>query len=433
MVLLAAIIFAVSQIFTISSDAANRTNAHSEIIEAAAAIHQQLTADLSKIAAPTGLGLLIIESPTPTLARVETTSGPRYFRLRQDRLVFVASGNANEYQSFTHRWAASYVGEDRAPPAGSQALLYFGPGIPVSREGTPLPFDDNVVALAASQWSFVRRAIVLLNQIPPDTDATWTPLTMASFNTGMLTNGPIDPGFYNNTYDAIVSGGGLNADANTLLTLIAGKVFPSNINSNPIASVWQPNLSPITASLRDPLAADYYTKSAFTFQPRLADFRIEWTDGRRVDPVNGNFNTRWFGLAPDPTQTVDFTNPDSLKFQARMRGVASAANPSNPNAIANPDNPPTETADFAHIEWSPTGVTSDPNAQYRAIWRGADYDNYKPRALRFTFRLYDAGNRLKFNNSTLDLNEDGVADVSGARTVTAARYGQEFSFVIQLP
>jgi hypothetical protein len=221
-------------------------------------------------------------------------------------------------------------------------------------------------------------------------------------------------------------------------------------------ALWQPSWAPLTASLSDPVnAPDYYARTGSTFLPRLADFRIEWTDGRRIDP-DGEDNsqntsddqegmlTRWFGLAPADTRLFPATpqpdpaNPgamNAVEYQARMRRIADPNNPSNPDA-ANPDNRPdgtdAETNAFANVEWSPTGIGPDASAAYRAVWR-ADTWHYRPKALRFTYRIYDSGNRLQ-QKSTTDLNENGIPDPdTGAGKAVVTRFGQEFSIVVPVP
>jgi len=87
---------------------------------------------------------------------------------------------------------------------------------------------------------------------------------------------------------------------------------------------------------------------------------------------------------------------------------------------------------YARIEWSALGNASSPDAAYRAIWRADTWD-YRPKALRFTYRIYDAGNRLE-QDTTVDLDEDGIYDPddSNARR-TMQRYGRRFSIVVPVP
>lgn len=441
--ILSATMIAVATIFSISSDAAGRTEAHAEVIEASAAFQQTVSDELSRIVQE---GLLIIESPPPTLVRAEVPEGPRIFRLRHDRLVFISSkGTEGAYQSFTDptRGVPGPLDVDtrRTPASSPEALIYYGPGIPVAGNGTAtgvrMPFDDTGI-LPASEWVFAHRAILLMLDDPGV--ANWSPLPdMTDFDAGLLTS-PGAPEIFEARMDALVTG--MNGPA-TIAARLSGESLSAPTVK--LSDLWQPNLTPVTTSLTDPADADYFTRSGFTFQPRMVDFRIEWTDGRRVDPngpdndpattADNNWATRWFGLAPDP-------NGLPVNYQARTR-FAAVGNPSNPNISAtNPDNPAVEnglgyfTDPVAGngIEWAPFGVTPDAAAQYRAVWR-RDTWQFRPKALRFTYRIYDATRRLK-QPTTTDFDEDGVADpdpVNPTKPYIVTRYGQEFSIVVALP
>lgn len=131
-----------------------------------------------------------------------------------------------------------------------------------------------------------------------------------------------------------------------------------------------------------------------------------------------------------------------------MRAVADPSNPSNPN-LSNPDNSSAESAAFRPVlpdagfpietSSTSTGITPDASsvapdvdAGYRAVWR-IDNWQYRPKALRFTYRLYDAGLRLSAD-TTVDLNENGIADPDFAPSkAIVKRLGQEFSIVVALP
>ncbi len=456
--LLAAAIGTVAGIFSMSSKAAGLTAAHAEVLEASAALHNTLSDDLSKIVP----GLLIIESPPPTLARAEVPGGQRLFRLRHDRLVFLASGGADAaFQSFTDPTRGTPGPTDadtrRGPATSPDALVCFAPGIPLDGDGTDVgarrPFDDESIALAASEWVFAHRAILLLLDDPGA--AGWSPPDMRVLDSagvsGMLNGDFLIPDVVEGKMDAIISFfnvadpfGSIAASASSVIDLLAGKPVSSFIGATPnVAALWEPNLCPVTFSLSDTNWADHYSRTGFTFLPRLADFAIEWTDGGLVDPLgldnlpdtgDEDLRTRWFGLAPDITDAPDISAPDDLKYQARLRGVPDPANPSNPNVVDNPDNDPAETDAFLNrIEWSDTGVTPDVDARYRAVWRGADYEQYRPKALRFRYRLFDSNKRLT-EPTTLDLNDDGVPDIDMASDpYNVVRYGQEFSIVVALP
>ncbi|RIK68098.1 MAG: hypothetical protein DCC65_04535 [Planctomycetota bacterium] len=472
----------VAGIFSISSDAAGRTASHAELLEASAALHQRLGDNLSRIVP----GLLIIESPPPTQARAETTQGPRYFRLRHDRLVFVASyGGEGAFESVTDPTRGTPQLPLREPAAASDALVYFGPGIPVVGDGTPAgirrDFADESIALTASEWVFLHRAILLLTSYNPADHPDWSPATsgprhmgqvfttgaLPPFPGGMLGGGSLEtnfPEYYEGRLDAVVSdpvAGGLDATGASLISFIEGhtvtdadfaQMFRENLGPARASALWEPSLAPITASFTDVNAADHFQRAAATFLPRLADFRIEWTDGGRIDPLgpddlpntgDEDFSTRWFGLGPSPirvdgTNVPDITAPDDLRYQAKMRAIAGPQNPANPNddtaSPANPDNDALATAAFVNrIEWSPFGVSPNVDARYRAVWRGSDYDRYRPRALRFSYRLYDANGRIQ-KPAHLDLNDDGVADPEpGVTPFNVVRWGQEFSVVVALP
>lgn len=473
-VLLLAII-TVATIFNISSDAAGRTASHVQLLEASAAVHGELTEKLSRIVP----GLLIIESPPPTLARAETPEGPQYFRLRHDRLVFLSShGGEGAFESFTDPTRGTPAFPTRAPAASPEALVYFGPGIPVQGNnnvsGLQFPFDDEALALPASEWVFMHRAILLLTGFIPAEHPDWNtpggPLSMSQVFTSpgiMLDGGTLRgtyTGFFEGRMDAVISDTapvGYEATAATLIQYINSRtlsnatfqtLFWGNDATARASALWEPSLAPISTSYTDPLHADYFTRSGSTFMPRLADFRIEWTDGGRVDPLgpddapntgDEDFRTRWFGLAPAPlsvdsSNVPDLSSPNMLRYQARLRGVATSQNPSNPNPN-NPDNDADATDAFSsRIEWADgRGPLPHASARYRAVWRGNDYEQNRPKALRFTYRIYDSNARLR-QPVSIDLNEDGIADPGTPQTPAAnpyivSRLGREFSVVVALP
>lgn len=429
-------------VFNISSDTATKTAAHAELLESSRALQDELQRQLSRIAP----GLLIIESPPPTTVRAETREGPKLFRLRQDRLVFVAAHpDQDAFQSFTNRPRRIVATDPTTDPIhAAEALLYFGPGLPVASDGQARPLSDT--NLTASDWIFAERAILLAGNPPNPVIPNWTPPDMTIFSSagGMLDGGPLNPDFEQGKMDAVVSAasgaGGMRADASSLIQLMPGRSISGA--TPPIAALWAPNWTPASAKIAEggTAPADFYLRTGTNFVPRLADFRIEWTDGRRIDPfgpdddpatlADNDNNTRWFGLAPFPDSSVDLAAVDStLRFQSRMRGEVNPANPSNPNAT-NPDNPLPETAAFSQVEWSPYGVTSDLNAAYRAVWR-TDTWHLRPRALRFTYRLYDRTGRIK-SAQRLDLDGDNNPSDPEASAAVQTRLGQEFSFVVNL-
>lgn len=446
----------VAGVLHLSSDAAGRTASHARVVEASTALHHELTDKLEKIVP----GLLIIESPPATLARVEAKGGPRYFRLRRDRLVFIASnGSESAFESFTDPTRGTPANPAFAPASGDEALMYFGPGIPVVADGTPggrrrgIEFGAEDPDLMASEWMFLQRALIFLQTNPPVPG--WFPPDTSIFTggAGMLDGADLNTApslipIFENRMDAVVAlpSPGLATGADLIAHINDRVAFPGAFAAlfhgpSPSArALWQAGLAPASVSYTDENDIDFYARSGSTFSTRLADFSIEWTDGGRVDPLgpdntpntgDEDFRTRWFGLAPDVTDTFDIANPDDLRYQARLRGNANIINPSNPNP-ANPDNDPAATtAFFDRIEWSPTGVLRDAGARYRAVWLGSDYDLH-PKALRFTYRIFDANNRLT-EDTTIDLNEDGIHDPDAASSpFLVRRWGSQFSIVVPL-
>lgn len=409
---LVAAIFALAAIFDISSETTGRTVAHAELLEISAAVQQRITSQLAKIQP----GLLIIDSPAPTNARAEIPGGRPLSRLRQDRLVFLALGGPGEFQSFTDPMQGTPADPSKQRASSSEALVYFGPGIPLDDTGHQPRSLDN---LTASEWVLAHRAILLLPSDPGH--AGWAPPSMSAI-TSLLNGGTLTAAasgaFYQGRMDAVVSGPGPTdvATGSTIIAAINAKNTADLLTATPsIAGLWDANLTPTTASLDTPPPAgptDYYAYTGFTLQPRLADFRIEWTDGRTNDGVP-DFGTRWFGLRPD------WSDPTAAKQKPQCRHDAPYA------ADATTD----ELGAFQNkIEWSnPSTGLAAPDAAYRAIWR-TDVWDYRPKALRFTYRIYDAGNRLK-QTTYVDLNEDGVRDSNQLVT----RLGQEFSFVVPVP
>jgi hypothetical protein len=412
----------ISKIFSITSDAAGVAAAHSEVIEAASAIRERLDRELARMDPES---LLIIDSPAATTARSDIPNGPKLVRQRQDRLVFVTSaGTIAAYQSYTHRWASSPAGDDRSPPASPQALVYFGPGIPVDADGNELDFNSATVALPGSSWTLAHRATLLLDRLPANTDTTWVPVPSSTFESTMLGGGPIDPTLRDGRVDAILDSDPLAVIGSYLprfADLIQLKTPADMTSPTPsIAGLWSPSLTPLSFSLNT-ANTDFYTRTGNLLAPRLSEFRIEWTDGRAVNPVgvNPNMNMRWFGLEPNYADNPDIANPDSLNYVAVRRRDVTA------------ETTPAETAAFANeIEYASSGTAPATNADYRAIWRKGTWA-LRPKALRITFRLYDARNRLRASTN-LDNDEDGDPDPDGPTQVLVTRYGEEFSFVIPL-
>ncbi|HVP11631.1 MAG TPA: hypothetical protein VMV94_10635 [Phycisphaerae bacterium] len=421
MAVLIVAILALATVFDLSSETTGRTVAHAEAMEESAAVQQRFTDLLSKIEP----GLLIIESPPPTLARSEIPEGDRLFRQRRDCLVFVAMGPPGAFQSFTDptRWTPALPTE---PASSREALIYLGPGIPLTDSVPPKerPFDDDVLRIPAVEWVFAHRAILLLADDPGHVG--WAPPNMNVIVNGLLGGGTLlsaAPTIRQGQMDAVVSSTAYRADGLTIIDEINRKPASDLVSATPtFAGLWDANVTPTSASL-DPNALDHYPRSGFTLQPRLADFRIEWTDGR--DNLGApDYGTRWFGLRPNyaepvPVDATGHIVADQIQYRAQCRHHAPYV------ADATPD----ERAAFeTKIECSSPGDSGGPdvNERYRAVWR-ADTWQYRPKALRFTYRIYDAQNRLK-QLASADLNEDGVAD-----TNPIARWGQEFSIVVPIP
>lgn len=428
---------ALIEIIDISSDTAGVTASHAKILESSSAFRETVNDQLRMIEP----GLLIIDCPAPTPARREVTGANAILRLRHDRLVFIASGAPEEFQSITFPTGATLADPILNQPASSpEALVYFGPGIPLAdAANNNLPrqlatSDSLSVSLTAAEWVFLHRSILLLVDDPGVADGWWDPPDMSVLNgAGGLLNGgdlgDVPPIFdaLNCEMDAIHStAGGLRANASTLVDLIQAKNASTDLlTATPsIAALWEPSWAPTTTTADPTKAAtapDYYTRSGFNFIPGLADFRIEWTDGRRVDPANRDYRTRWFGLFPDAAHVGD---PEDLPYIASRRQ----------NVPANADTTAEERLVFQNeIEWSnPSSGGVDTSAAYRAIWR-RDTWQYRPKALRFTYRLYDARNRIKHVTQS-DLNEDGLSDIGGpSDPENAVRFGKEFSVIVPIP
>ncbi len=440
---------ALSQVFTIASDVTSRTTAHSELLAASAAFRETASDQLSKLSPD---GLLIIESPPPApTPRREVQEGLLFLRPRHDRLVFLTHGDIDEYQSFTDPRRGDPSNPAGATAAASQALVYLGPGTPLTEtdnplQPRPLADDANLLSrtLTASEWVFLHRSILLMLEDVNPPDPNWNPPTMDNLTApgGMLDGGPLRAEFLQGEMDAIVSGNNRVANARSFAQLILGKALDNTdlLSADPsIASLWTPSRAPRSATMNNFNNRDYYTRGGSSFIPGLADFRIQWTDGRSIDSLGPDGvaatgdegGTVWFGLRPDPTFIVnnsDITTGQVPNIAYRRQDFDQAPNTPTPDeaeafGIA--------TGSQNRIEWTPTNG-ADVNAAYRAIWR-ADTWRFRPKALRFTYRLYDTGNRLK-QTTEIDLDEDGDADPDGpAPPAIITRFGRPFSIVVQLP
>ncbi len=456
--LLAVVGVTVASIFNISSDATARTAANGEVQAAAGALRDTLTDQLAKMAP----GLLVIESPAPSSPRREVKNGPRFMRIRHDRLVFLAVGDDGEYQSFTDPTRGDpLIDPSRTTASSSQAIIYFGPGLPLTRRSAPLlpqPLADDTsflsTTLTASEWVFLHRAILLMTDLDPNADPLWLPPQLDQrLTAGILGGAALYPPFVLGEMDAIYSEPGDTnlATAQTIANLILQKPLQTDLlTATPsIRSLWQPSHAPRSVSFNDNMA-DFYTNHGANFIPHLADFRIEWTDGRPIGPNGADglpgtgdepgagqdaMRTRWFGLRPDPTFDFDNGFLDSLDSGAMLPNVA----------VRRQDFTTDTTSEEAEafgittiapgsqnkVEWV-SSPGAGPDVAYRAIWR-LDTWRFRPKALRFTYRVYDADNRLK-HTTEIDLDDDGDSDPDGPGTArVATRYGRQFSVVVPLP
>lgn len=449
------VIVSVSQIFRITSDATKKVEANAELVQRARDLNDRFEDQIGKIA---NESLLVINSPTPIEFTKEVGNGP-FVPLRRDSIVLVTHGNIDEYESFVDPTGPTVADPDPdlAPARSSEAIVYFGPGTPLEIGqgggfGTPqaLPIDQLASQLTAREWMFLHRSILLLEEVNPDSDPSWNPPTMdAVVSAGGPLNNPnggLIGMFSQGLMDSVVSGPALRANAETVSRIIMSRDLATDLlTATPsIRPLWSPSWAPRSVTLDPDFSnrRDFYRKAGATFMPRLADFRVEWTDGGvdlvgpdRQKNTGDEGGTRWFGLRPDSTPLTDadlnnITNGNPMQYVAvRRQDVDETQLPSVER--------PAELAiqqDFANkIEWSRDDDSSTTTAAYRAIWRG-DTWQYRPRALRITYRLYDDNDRLRQSGET-DFNRDGEADpdnnVFPKRQVLRA--GREFSVVVRVP
>ena len=482
--LLVAVILMVSQIFDISTRAASRTNAQSEVFSGAAAFRERISADVSRMMP----GLLVIDSPPPTPVRAEVPGGEVIFRQRQDRIFFIAGGAPGQYESLTDPTRGeAYLGApltgtyslhpgNWTPSASSAAMMYYGPSEPMDASGNPRQLDAPADPRppTASEWVFVNRALLIGSE--PNAGAgyfgntvtpqpAWWPQyqqwrnTMgadyAAFLSSLTAAGPltVPNNYLNGTMDVLfpfppVPPNAIPMSPAELIDRLNAKLSGIAMAGMPgiqIQDLWQLGRAPVTATLRDPTAYDYYKRNGANFMPRMADIRIEWTDGLSVEPpppyyggpnAAPDLRTRWFGLTCDANNAPNPGNAASLNglsYTARRRAdpINNANNyytgTSVSAGIINAYN--TETDTFINqIESAPSSGSS---AQYRAVWR-TDNWQYRPKALRITYRLFDARNKME-SDSTVDLDDDDFADPEGGTPYVVSRYGQEFSLIIPVP
>lgn len=468
MTILGLTIVAASQLFTITSDATVRTDANAQVIQRSRQINERLEDQVGKLA---NESMLIINCPRPIFGVAENKASLRW-PMRWDSLVLVTRGDNDEYESFIDRRRGSFADPMLSPATSSEAIVYFGPGLPLTTDPnsfvTPLTLNDP--QLTAQEWMFLHRSILLLlekrDDIPNGSfDPTVTiPRISDQLAAGGIFNNPTIGtllGVYrDNSIDVLVSDDNLQASAASVSDIILQKdLFADLLSDNPsIAPLWQPSWAPRTVRVENNFrnARDHYTRSGSNFMPGLADFRIEWTDGG-VDTLGADLNpgpdingdgirdgtgdeggTRWFGLRESPGLPADSNMTDAV-----IDNVTNRLNPTPlPNVAIMRSNPvlfPEGADAYQAVEWSELDSNIGINAAYRAIWRGDTWD-LRPKALRFTYRLYDDGNRLK-QNTPIDLDRDGdfdpddngfpfQPDVTRRELV---RFGREFSVVVKLP
>ena len=106
------------------------------------------------------------------------------------------------------------------------------------------------------------------------------------------------------------------------------------IATPPITPLWSRNQVPATvsANVNATHLRNFYRRNGAALTFGLADFRVEWTDGRPVDPYgpdgfpdsgDEDMTTRWFGVRPDPDVAVTAVN--NVVYKAFKRQQADIA------------------------------------------------------------------------------------------------------------
>ncbi len=423
--LLLAIMLAVAQVFSMSSTASGRAIGQAETLEAAAVFEQAVRRQLARLKPSS---LLIIESPPPLLAHPESELGPAAFTVRHDRLVFIAAGAADEFQSATDRKQPSANNPGFQPFTSSEAFIFFGPGDPDGRGLLNVPARD---------WLISQRVILL------GAAGAFTSFTGEAPPPG---NGLPDPfvpvplqGIYACGIDA-VQDTGVQVVALTLSRLSNGLT---------IRGFWDLTRCPTRLGIDPPGnpsdQPNYYRRAAFNLQNRIADLRIEWTDGSPVDPRPqpgpplGDFATyqpidpatQWFGQRRDTSGATGWTDPapalnnvsgDVVEHELWSARFAAVGAPVPPALPVGP----------LGVEFHGT-YASAAEVRYRAIWTPATWDA-RPKALRFTFRVYDAQDRLATEEAYDQTPWTTPTPYAvGGQAVAVKRSGLEYSFVVRLP
>lgn len=441
--LMLAVMLAVANVFSMTSLASGRAIGQSETIETATAFEQAVRTQLGRLKSSlTGNDtLLLIESPPPIAAMPETNAGPLALSLRHDRLVFIAQGSSTDtFRSQTDRNVASPTGPGRLLFSSPEALIYFGPGDP---DGQGL---NNVVA---RDWILAQRIILLgAPNIAGGAFQSFTgetPILQYPLNT-LVTAPP--QGLYACGVDAVQE---------TSLQL-AMRVRNALAASASIAGLWDLNIAPSEVNTVRPTGPTdnykYYGRAAFNLAPRISDLRIEWTDGSVVDPTVVTpfptpaqlpaFGTQWFGQRrdtadiaanmPPPGTLQGWTGPGDVGGVSgdvcEKREWLRVFDP----AVTQPESMPAaygQNPGPGAIEFSTNGFVNG----YGAIWTGATWA-YRPKALRFTFRVYDSRDRLssaEAYDTTPWQSPTLWVPGPGANPEPVRRFGLEYSFVVKLP
>lgn len=449
--LVAIVIVSVSQIFRITSDAAAVTEANASLVKKVRIINESLEREVGNLAPDS---FLAIVGPPPIRNTREISTGP-IFPLQRDAIAFLARGNVGEYESATDPTVPTTLNPDLGPVTAAEAIVYFGPGNAMTQNTTIgidlIPLEQG--SLFANQWPFLHRTILLVPQTNIPNRATgFVSYNMdAQLSLGGLFNA-FDglPGDYaSGRTDIVRSSASLRANVQTVAQLLMNRDWDTElaIATPPITPLWSRNQVPATvsANVNATHLRNFYRRNGAALTFGLADFRVEWTDGRPVDPYgpdgfpdsgDEDMTTRWFGVRPDPDVAVTAVNNVVYKaFKRQQADIAIDQSGLLPFQLAEARRQEQAINDLFRdrIEWPQGSSLGDNNTMYRAIWRSDTWE-YRPKALRFTYRLYDQNQRIK-NNTEVDLNRNGYADpqIPGQPNWQLIRMGREFSVVVPVP
>lgn len=440
--LLVAVMAAVAQVFSLSSKASARTLAQAETLEAANAFEQAVRRQISRLRPN---GLLIIDSP-PAVVQGDIVNGER-LPLRNDRLVLLASGAPTQFESVTDRGLPSPTNPNNNASSGTgraftsgDALVYFGPALPDGRALVDVP---------GRQW-IVSKRVVLLG-VPANAFTSFTTETpLATYPLDMIPTAPAQ-GLYNCGIDAVLESPAELLDG---IGRIRERLL-ATVNGTTIHGLLDASACPTDVNTVVPTGPtnnlDYYARTGFALQARIADVRIEWSDGSFIDPrdlqdsepipnltsdgLPDNAGTQWYGAPRDTGESRLYTAgvrrgwsaPDIApvpsgdvceKWRWLQFYDAGAVLPESAvTAFA-------RAANAGRIE-SDGGIPNQNS--YRAIWTQETWA-FRPKALRFTFRAYDKLDRLT-NVEPVDT----TVPADGTNDANVRRFGLEYSFVVKLP